>query len=265
MAKRIDLSGHRFGRLTVLHVFGRDKHKRLLWACRCDCGAVAVISSNNLRTGNSKSCGCLSSGRRPRICLTGQRFGRLSVLGPLPIKERGKIGKWECQCDCGSKVAISSITLRRSKTKSCGCYRREFKRIEAGKIGDARWARTIKEIFEACVSCGSVEDLHAHHIYPATILSLRVDPSNGVALCRDCHVEFHRRYGKGGHGPEHLVAFMEGGRDLEYLLSLIVGWRDKGGIADLKKAIHYIQFLIESEESRMCSTPSGTTDSGTGD
>lgn len=82
-----------------------------------------------------------------------------------------------------------------------------------------------------------------------------MDPSNGVALCRDCHVEFHRRYGKGGHGPEHLVAFMEGGRDLEYLLSLIVGWRDKGGIADLKKAIHYIQFLIESEESRMCSTP----------
>lgn len=39
----------------------------------------------------------------------------------------------------------------------------------------------------------------------------------------------------------------------------VTRWREKGGIADLKKAIHYLQFLIESEESRMCSTPSGTT------
>ena len=41
-------------------------------------------------------------------------------------------------------------------------------------------------------------------------------------------------------------------------------WRLKNGIQDLKKARHYIDLLIEHEESLMCLTPSGTTDSDTG-
>lgn len=45
----------------------------------------------------------------------------------------------------------------------------------------------------------------------------------------------------------------------------VTRWREKGGIADLKKAIHYLQFLIETEESSMCSTPSGTSESITGE
>jgi len=42
-------------------------------------------------------------------------------------------------------------------------------------------------------------------------------------------------------------------------------WRLKNGIEDLKKARHYLDMLIEAEESYMCSTRSGTTDSTTGD
>ena len=42
-------------------------------------------------------------------------------------------------------------------------------------------------------------------------------------------------------------------------------WRLKNGIEDLRKARHYIDLLIEAEESLMCSTPSGITDSDTGD
>jgi major membrane immunogen (membrane-anchored lipoprotein) len=42
-------------------------------------------------------------------------------------------------------------------------------------------------------------------------------------------------------------------------------WRLKNGIQDLKKARHYLDMLIEAEESNMCSTPSGTTLSDTGD
>lgn len=42
-------------------------------------------------------------------------------------------------------------------------------------------------------------------------------------------------------------------------------WRLKNGIEDLRKARHYIDLLIEHEESRMCSTRSGTTDSDTGE
>lgn len=49
------------------------------------------------------------------------------------------------------------------------------------------------------------------------------------------------------------------------VVKYITRWKDKGGLADLKKARHYLDFLIESQESGMCSTPSGTSESITGE
>lgn len=48
-----DLTGKRFGRWTVLGYVGKSK-----WECKCDCGAIRVISSNALKCGRTKSCGC---------------------------------------------------------------------------------------------------------------------------------------------------------------------------------------------------------------
>lgn len=53
------------------------------------------------------------------------------------------------------------------------------------------------------------------------------------------------------------IGFCEGN-----VIKYVTRWRDKGGIADLRKARHYIDFLIEHEESSMCSTLSGITDIG---
>jgi len=61
MAKLIDLSGHRFERLLVI-AKGKAKYgTRAFWRCRCDCGNEIVVSAQSLRTGATKSCGCLSS------------------------------------------------------------------------------------------------------------------------------------------------------------------------------------------------------------
>lgn len=49
------------------------------------------------------------------------------------------------------------------------------------------------------------------------------------------------------------------------VVKYVTRWKDKGGLADLKKARHYLDFLIESEEAKMCSTPSGTSESITGE
>lgn len=54
----VDLTGEKFGRLTVLNREENSKHKAAQWKCRCDCGNVVVVNSNNLRTGHTKSCGC---------------------------------------------------------------------------------------------------------------------------------------------------------------------------------------------------------------
>lgn len=62
----IDLNGKRFGRLTVVGISDEanssDKHKQ--WVCRCDCGSVFAVSSNNLIRGITKSCGCLLRSRK---------------------------------------------------------------------------------------------------------------------------------------------------------------------------------------------------------
>lgn len=59
MGKWIDLTGQRFGRLTVVRRAGSDKHKHRLYECVCDCGAELHVISLSLKRGTTKSCGCL--------------------------------------------------------------------------------------------------------------------------------------------------------------------------------------------------------------
>lgn len=54
------LIGMRFGRLCVVDEAGRDKYGRKLWSCKCDCGEKTIATGQMLKSGNKKSCGCLS-------------------------------------------------------------------------------------------------------------------------------------------------------------------------------------------------------------
>jgi hypothetical protein len=58
MPKFIDRTGQRFGRLLVVGEMGRDRLKKVLWQCQCDCGKTTVVTSGCLVTGNTTSCGC---------------------------------------------------------------------------------------------------------------------------------------------------------------------------------------------------------------
>lgn len=53
-----DLSGQRFGRLTVLSFAGRSRSEQL-WNCRCECGTETVVRKGSLMKGTTQSCGCL--------------------------------------------------------------------------------------------------------------------------------------------------------------------------------------------------------------
>ena len=55
---RIDLSNQRFGRLVVIEMVG-TKTGHSIWKCLCDCGNVRLNVDSNLKTGSTKSCGCL--------------------------------------------------------------------------------------------------------------------------------------------------------------------------------------------------------------
>ena len=55
--KRLDLTGQRFGKLTVLAP-AENIRKRTAWLCRCDCGQETVVTTARLRNGLRTSCGC---------------------------------------------------------------------------------------------------------------------------------------------------------------------------------------------------------------
>lgn len=63
MGKFIDLTGQKFGRLVVIECVGRDKHKHILWKCVCNCPngekTECIVDGGHLRTGHTRSCGCL--------------------------------------------------------------------------------------------------------------------------------------------------------------------------------------------------------------
>lgn len=59
MSKKLDLTGHVYGRLTVTSSAGYAKGFSL-WVCMCECGTETITRGNCLRTGNTTSCGCLS-------------------------------------------------------------------------------------------------------------------------------------------------------------------------------------------------------------
>lgn len=58
-SQHIDLTGQRFGRLTVIKRSGQDKWGAATWECQCDCGNSAIARGYHLRKQAISSCGCL--------------------------------------------------------------------------------------------------------------------------------------------------------------------------------------------------------------
>ena len=64
MKQILDLTGHRYGSLTVIKYYPRDtKSYNKHWLCRCDCGNLLVVRHDNLRSGHSTKCSECSRNR----------------------------------------------------------------------------------------------------------------------------------------------------------------------------------------------------------
>jgi|GEM_PF-218872 len=136
--RAVDLSGQVFGLWTVLH---RDANqiaqrgKPAKWICRCECGREKSVFGSSLRSGDSRSCGCLLTAfnkrqtQERRSDLSGQKFGRYTVLrhDTETVKNGGRMPNYICQCDCGSPVrSVSRQALVKGDAKSCGCLHKEI-------------------------------------------------------------------------------------------------------------------------------------------
>ena len=122
MGNKIDLTGKKFNMLTVLREAGSDKRGGAIWECLCDCGNTCKVAAEHLKSGHTKSCGCIRNRRKD---LSGKRFGKLTAIEPTE-KSTPKGGiKWRCRCDCGNVREVSVSDLESGHTKSCGCLQKE--------------------------------------------------------------------------------------------------------------------------------------------
>lgn len=117
MARSKDLTGARFGHLTVLEKTDKTQDRYCVWRCKCDCGCIPKTTA-----------------RRGNIAedLTGRTFGYLTVLHRT--ENRGDRTCWLCQCDCGNEAEVTEGSLVQGKSLSCGCLKRENQKEIAGKL-----------------------------------------------------------------------------------------------------------------------------------
>lgn len=126
---REDLTGRKFNMLTVISEaqprFTPKSGITRMWNCMCECGTETVVSGGHLKSGSTKSCGCLKHRRPKRFKnLEGQKFGRLTVMS-LGDKHTSPSGQthtvWNCVCECGNTIAVMANSLQTGNTMSCGC------------------------------------------------------------------------------------------------------------------------------------------------
>lgn len=120
MGRFKDLTGQQFGKLLVLEYLGNRK-----WKCECQCEnkVIRIVGGYDLTSGNTTSCGCSRNKPNKGKDLTGQTFGRLTVI------EYAGHSKYKCRCSCGSgkEIIVASSDLKSGHTSSCGCLSKEVR------------------------------------------------------------------------------------------------------------------------------------------
>lgn len=143
--KRQDLTGLKFNKLTAIKYITSNKFGSAIWLFKCDCGQEKEIILSAVKSGNTKSCGCIQQTKYQD--LIGKKFGRLTLI---KFSKRDKRGAqiYLCECECGKKkeIRVSDILCG---TKSCGCQRSISKTINLtgkkyNKLTAIKFSKKIK-------------------------------------------------------------------------------------------------------------------------
>ena len=113
--KRQDLTGMKFGKLTIVGLDGKRKGK-LYWDVVCECGNEKSVRGSSLKAGDTTSCGTgLCMGKIED--LTGMKFGKLLGLGFSHIEDGRAI--YMSRCDCGKMAKTQGKHLRSGVVSTC--------------------------------------------------------------------------------------------------------------------------------------------------
>lgn len=114
-----------FGDLTVIKLDDKTSSGLNKWSCECVCGNFISVRSSDLRSGKTKSCGCLRSRNLPRVDLSGMVFNKLTVID-FSHKSNNR-NFWNCKCDCGNMSVCATASLNGGLATQCYSCGRKFK------------------------------------------------------------------------------------------------------------------------------------------
>lgn len=142
--KSINIKGQKFNRLLVIEKAKHEKDKRAYWKCQCDCGNIVIVAGFKLRSGWSKSCGCLLKENNGINCYNWSGVG--DIMGSTwyqivsGAKQRNielsitKEDIWELYQKQNGKCALSGIDLKLKSKYNDKDYTASLDRIDS-RIG----------------------------------------------------------------------------------------------------------------------------------
>ena len=121
-----DLTGRKYGMLTVLGKAGYEANGHMKWRCKCDCGNEKTVVADVLKSKKVSypypNCGCTKKWKDPdsTVIVPGMVIGKLTVIAPAGTGIKGN-PLWKVRCECGNELLANDRTLRSRTMTTCGC------------------------------------------------------------------------------------------------------------------------------------------------
>lgn len=157
MGKVIDLVGQEFGKLTVIermptHISPKGKHV-IEWLCQCECGNYTIVTASSLRSGHTKSCGCLrkeNMQNRPHGNFISFENTSITAIRKNTLHKNSTSGHAGVSWDKNGKKWRASIKVKRIKYH-LGSFKEIEDAIKARKDAEEHYWKPILERYEKTV------------------------------------------------------------------------------------------------------------------